>query len=148
MDSGLLALMRVAHGLTAAIWLGISLVGVLSPGALAAARASGGLSLRALAQTSLWALVISGAILMLDRLADPSVSSLYVWLLGLKLGLVAAMGLLALVAPTSDGASGAPAWRRWLTAPRRERVLLALGLGAYALGSLLTSAYEATLRGA
>ncbi len=146
MDDGLLALLRVAHGLTAAIWLGISIVGVLSPAALAAARASGGLSLRALAQTSLWVLVVTGAILMLDRLADPSVSTLYVALLGLKLALVAGMGLLALVAPVAAGASGVPSWRRWLTATGRERALLAFGLGAYVLGSLLTSAYEAVLR--
>jgi hypothetical protein len=144
MDDGLLALLRVAHGLTAAIWLGVSLVGVLSPAALAAARASGGLSLRALAQTSLWALVVTGAILMLDRLADPSVSTLYVVLLGIKLALVAGMGLLALVAPADAAAVG---WRRWLTARRRERALLGLGIGAYVLGSLLTSAYEAVLRG-
>ena len=146
MGDGLLALLRVAHGLTAAVWLGVSLVGVLSPAALVAARTSGGLSLRGLAQTALWALVVSGAILMLDRLADPAVSTLYVVLLGLKLALVAAMGLLGLTAPTAGPDEAG--WRRWLRGARRERILLGLGVGAYVLGSLLTSAYEAVLRGA
>ena len=181
MGDVLLALMRVAHGLAAALWLGVSVVGLLSPPALAAARA-GGLSLGALAQGSMWALVVSGAVLMLDRLADPSVSTLYVALLGLKLALVLTMGLLALVPPLPDGvrppAHGhhvrreqpprrllgralgrrIEAWwergerilarpRAWLTRARRERTLLALGLGAFVLGSLLTSAYEAVLRG-
>jgi hypothetical protein len=150
MGDGLLALLRVAHGLTAAIWLGVSLVAVLSPGALDAAHAAGQWAPRAVAQTSLWALVITGAILMLDRLADPAVSLTYVGLLALKLALVAAMGLLGLVPPTAaPPADGSAQGRRaWLTRARRERVLLALGLGAFVLGSLLTSAYEAVLRGA
>ncbi len=148
-QDGLLVLMRVAHALTAAVWLGVSLVAVLSPGALDAARASGAWAPRAVAQTSLWALVVTGAILMLDRLADPAVSPLYVFLLGLKLACVAAMGLLALVPPAPEPASHAwwAAGHGWLTRGRRERVLLALGLAAFSLGTLLTSAYEATLRG-
>ena len=132
MGDGLLALLRVAHGLTAAVWLGVSLVGALSPAALVAARTSGGLSWRGLAQTALWALVVSGAILMLDRLADPAVSTLYVALLGLKLALVAAMGLLGLMAPTAGPDEAG--WRRWLHGARRERILLVLGVGAYVLG--------------
>jgi hypothetical protein len=58
------------------------------------------------------------------------------------------MGLLALVPPAAPppGARAAPG-RAWLTRARRERLLLALGLVAFALGSLLTSAYEAVLRG-
>jgi hypothetical protein len=139
MDQGLLALLRVAHGLTAAVWLGVSLVGVLSPEALRGARARGAWAPRAVAQAALWALVLTGVVLMLDRLADPAVSPLYVALLGLKLALVAGMGLLALVPPSAAGGRLSPA--------RREQVLLALGVGAYALGSLLTSAYEAVLRG-
>ena len=145
----MLAVMRVAHGLTAAVWLGVSLVGVLSPGALEAARASGAWVPRAVAQTSLWALVVTGAILMLDRLADPNVSPLYVLLLGVKLACVAGMGLLALAPAAVEPGSTAhgPARRGWLSRSRRERLLLALGLGAFVLGSLLTSAYEVDLRG-
>src|SRR5579883_2399025 len=86
MGDVLLALLRAAHGLTAAVWLGLALVGVWNPALLNAARGAGGWSPRAVAQTSLWALVITGAVLMLDRLADPSgASSLYVGLLGVKL---------------------------------------------------------------
>jgi hypothetical protein len=149
MTDSLLALMRAAHGLTAAVWLGVSLVGVLSPGALEAARASGAWAPRAVAQTSLWALVVTGAVLTLDRLADPTISGFYVVVLGIKLACVAGMGLLALVppaAPPPPGARAAPG-RAWLTRERRERLLLALGLAALVLGSLLTSAYEAVLRG-
>jgi hypothetical protein len=149
MTDSLLALMRAAHGLTAAVWLGVSLVGVLSPGALDAARASGAWAPRAVAQTSLWALVVTGAILTLDRLADPTISAFYVVVLGIKLACVAGMGLLALVPPAAappPGARAAPG-RAWLTRARRERLLLALGLAAFVLGSLLTSAYEAVLRG-
>ncbi|HEY7065652.1 MAG TPA: hypothetical protein VII06_29525 [Chloroflexota bacterium] len=146
MGEVLLALIRAAHGLTAAIWLGLSLIGLWSPGVLAAARQGGGWSLRTVAQTSLWALVITGAVLMLDRLADPSaVSSTYVALLGLKLAAVALMGLIGLVAPSPDpGAAGGAT--RWLTRERRERLLLGLGLAAFVLGSLLTSVYEAAFR--
>ena len=148
MGEGLLALLRAAHGLTAAVWLGVSLVAVLSPGTLEAARAAGAWAPRAMAQTSLWALIVTGAILMLDRLSDPSVSPLYVGLLAFKLALVAAMGLLGFVLPAAEADSITPhRQRRWLTRARRERVLLALGLGAFVLGSLLTSAYEAVLRG-
>jgi xanthine/uracil permease len=90
MGEVLLALLRVAHGLTAAIWLGLALVGAWDPALLRAARARGGWSARAVAQTSLWTLVITGAALMLDRLADPSgVSGTYVALLGVKLAAVA-----------------------------------------------------------
>jgi hypothetical protein len=142
---GLLALLRAAHGLAAAVWLGVSLVGALAPPALAAIRARGW-SLRTIAQVSLWALVVTGAVLMLDRLADPAVSTLYVVLLGLKLALVGAMGVLGLLAPAMAAAGAERGWR-WLTPLLRERVLLGLGLGAFALGSLLTSTYESALRG-
>jgi hypothetical protein len=147
MGEALLALLRVAHGLTAAVWVGFALVGAWNPELLAATRGAGGWSARAVAQTSLWALVITGAVLMLDRLADPSgVSSLYVAFLGIKLGCVAAMGLLGLV-PSAPEPTPATAPRRpWLTRARRERLLLALGLAALVLGSLLTSAYEAAVR--
>src|SRR5581483_3716524 len=106
MGEVLLALIRVAHGLTAAVWLGLSLVGLWSPSILGAARAGGGWSLWAVAQTSLWALVVTGAVLMLDRLADPSaVSTVYVALLGLKLAAVALMGLIGLVVPAPEQSS-------------------------------------------
>lgn len=154
MDALLLAIVRAAHGLTAAVWVGLSLAGVLSPGWLAAARAGGRVSLRALAQFSLWALVVTGALLTLQRLADPAISALYVALLAVKVGLVGAMGLVAVAVPAGRAAPPPPtargplaAGRRVLAGPQRERVLLALGLGAYVLGSLLTSAYEAVLRG-
>ncbi|MBX5492650.1 MAG: hypothetical protein IRZ14_15985 [Chloroflexi bacterium] len=154
MDALLLAIIRAAHGVTAAVWLGVSLAGVLSPTWLSAARASGRLSLRALAQFSMWALLVTGALLTLQRLADPAVSPLYVGLLAFKLALVGAMGLVALAAPTPlanvGGSAAAPRpgrWRLALAAPWRERLLLGLGLAAYVLGSLLTSAYEAVLRG-
>ena len=145
----LLALIRAAHGLTAAVWLGLSLVAVFSPDVLAAARARGAWSPRTVAQTALWALVVSGAVLTLERLADPSaVSSTYVALLAAKLACVAAMGLLGLVPPAPAAAQRrpSPGDRGWLARARRERVLLGLGLGAFILGSLLTSAYEAALR--
>ncbi len=145
-EIGLLALMRAAHGVTAAIWLGISFVGVLAPGALDGERFRGAWAPRIVARTSLWALVVSGAILVLDRLADPNVSLLYVALLGVKLGLVAAMGLLALASPAPAAQTPPHGRFGWITRVRQQRVLLALGLGAYVLGSLLTSAYEAVLR--
>ena len=148
MGEALLALLRLAHGLTAAVWVGFALVGAWNPGLLAATRSAGGWSARAVAQTSLWALVITGAILMLDRLADPSgVSGLYVAFLGIKLACVAAMGVLGLVPPAPEPPPGAAARQPWLTRARRERTLLALGLAAFILGSLLTSAYEAAVRG-
>jgi hypothetical protein len=141
MGEGLLAGIRASHGLVAAIWVGVSLVGVLSPAALRTLRA-GGWSLQTLAQVALGALVVTGAILMLDRLADPAVGTLYVWLLAVKLAAVAGLGLLGLAEPFEQ-----EIWaRRWLAPPRRQRLLLGLGLAAYVLGSLLTSAYEAVLR--
>ena len=145
MGEVLLALIRVAHGLLAAIWLGLSLVGLWTPDVLAAARRAGAWSPRTVAQTSLWALVISGAVLMLDRLADPSgVSGTYVALLALKLACVVGMGLVGLATPAPQPAAATPAPRQpWLTRARRERLLLGLGLAAFVLGSLLTSAYEA-----
>ncbi|HZU05455.1 MAG TPA: hypothetical protein VFB73_05740 [Chloroflexota bacterium] len=146
MGEGLLALLRAAHGLAAAIWLGVSLVGALAPSALTVIRARGW-SLRTVAQVALWALVVTGAVLMLDRLADPAVSTLYVALLGLKLALVGAMGMLGLLAPRGAGAGEPNGGWRWLPLLQRERVLLGLGLGAFVLGSLLTSAYESALRG-
>jgi hypothetical protein len=56
------------------------------------------------------------------------------------------MGLLGLVSPGPPPADRRAASRPWLTRARRERLLLALGLAAFVLGSLLTSAYEAALR--
>jgi hypothetical protein len=147
MSEALLGLLRAAHGLTAAVWLGLALVGAWNPALLAAARGAGGWSARGVAQTSWWALLVTGAALMLDRLADPSgVSGSYVALLGLKLACVAAMGVLGVVAASPEPRSEPPVRQAWLTRARRERLLLGLGLAAFALGSLLTSAYEAALR--
>lgn len=147
MGEALLGLLRAAHGLTAAVWLGIALVGAWNPELLRAARGAGGWSARSVAETSWWALLVTGAALMLDRLADPSgVSGPYVALLALKLGCVAVMGVVGLMAPAPDSSGPDPRRESWLTRARRERLLLALGLAAFVLGSLLTSAYEATFR--
>jgi hypothetical protein len=146
MSEALLGLLRAAHGLTAAVWLGLALVGAWNPELVVAARGAGGWSARAVAQTAWWALLVTGAALMLDRLADPSsVSGPYLALLGLKLGCVAAIGILGLIAPAEPSAQSTHA-RAWLTRGRRERLLLGLGLAAFVLGSLLTSAYEAAVR--
>jgi hypothetical protein len=148
MGDALLGLLRAAHGLTAAVWLGLALVGAWNPALLSAARGAGGWSARAVAQTSWWALLVTGAALMLDRLADPSgVSGPYVALLGLKLGCVAAIGVLGMVGSAADSRSGAERAQGWRSRMPRERVLLGLGLVAFELGSILTSVYEAALRG-
>ena len=79
MGEALLAALRAAHGLTAAVWVGFALVGAWDPALLAATRGAGGWSARAVAQSSLWALVITGAVLMLDGSPTPAASTASIW---------------------------------------------------------------------
>ncbi|MBI2942398.1 MAG: hypothetical protein HYY04_18370 [Chloroflexi bacterium] len=163
------ALVRTVHLLAATAWVGGSIFSatVLAPrissgqgSELAAVnRAFGGI-----VSVCVWLLLASGAILTVDRLADPHASGgLYTIILVVKVALSVAMILVA-------GWLGERAWRRRPVPepgavpthggprlrdlvrdrfrdlsrdrPRVARLNLTLGVVVFALGALLTTLYE------
>lgn len=140
----LLIAVRAAHLLAAAAWVGGALAyAVGGPPASGAGRRA----FSRLVGICIWVLIVSGAILTVDRLANARASSLYVTLLALKILLAVGMFLIArLLAPPSSrrrpAPAGAPApptgWRLWLTPPY---LLLVMGVAIYAIGAGLAIVY-------
>jgi putative copper export protein len=137
----LLIVMRLAHLLAAAGWVG---------GAIAyavAGRPAPGAGVRPfswLAGLCTWILFLSGAALTADRLAGAPTGSLYVAVLALKVGLAIAMVLVAgALAPSAAARLRprlAPSARRPRSGPlwlSRPYVVLGLGVAIYALGAVL-----------
>ena len=135
----LLVAARAAHLLAAAAWVGGGLVYAL----VGRPAPNGGARTFAwLVGVCAWALILSGAVLTLDRLADPGTSGWYVALLAAKLTLVVAMLLVASAllprAVARRPAAGRPGRPTWLSAPY---LVLWLGLSVYLTGALMAVTY-------
>lgn len=136
MTSGeiLLILVRAAHTLAAATWVGGAIT------FLVVGRPSAGSGLRSFAWLSAvcgWILVASGLAMTADRLTGVEVDLLYLALLAVKVGLAIAMFLAAgLLAPSALRRYGVAAPSR--TQFRTPYVILTLGIGVYVLGAVLS----------
>lgn len=143
-------LMRTAHVVAAAAWLGgsifylVALLPALRGGGPAPQVAAHVAALfRKLVNVCMGALLATGVYLTFDRLASNTVGTPYVVTLGLKIAVALAMFGLALY----QGQEGVSRLRS--SPPRRRqavpRLILALGLLAFLLGALLTTLFEGTL---
>ncbi|MDQ6746764.1 MAG: hypothetical protein M3010_01465 [Candidatus Dormibacteraeota bacterium] len=97
---------------------------------------------RRVARLSFWGLGSSGVYLVFDRLADPRVGAVWIGVLAVKLGVVAALWWIL-------GARGGHPTRggRPLRGRDPARLVLSLGTVALILGVVLTLLYEAGPRG-
>lgn len=142
--------MRTAHVLAAAAWVGGMLVYLLvivpalrlgksSPevGATIAAR------FRELTSICIWTLLVSGVFLMYDRLTAADAGVPYIVTLVVKVVISLAMFALAIYQAQEARRPRSRRGRLWGVTPR---LLLALGIAVFALGVTLTWIYEATLR--
>jgi len=149
----LLVLVRTAHLLAAASWVGGTLAYAVS------GRPAPGTGARPFAwivRLCTWALILSGVVITVDRLAIAATSPLYLGGLALKVGLAIAMFLLAgSLAPSAAGrlrralprrpapaAAEKTSRRLWLTTPY---LILELGVAVYVIGAVLAVAYTRTL---
>lgn len=129
---------RAAHLLAAAAWVGGGIAYAVSGGP---APRSGNRPFWWLVRVCAWVLILSGAVLTVDRLTGAQAGPLYVALLGVKLGLGLAMFVLAgTLAPPVVARRGpaAPGGRPSL---RRPYLVLALGVAVYLLGATLAVLY-------
>lgn len=140
-------LMRTAHVVAAAAWLGGSIFYLLvllpslrlggpAPGVATRAAAL----FRQLVNVCMGVLLVTGVYLIFDRLTSIEVGAVYLVTLGLKI--VVALALFALaIAQAQQGVARLRAGRGalWKAAPR---LILALGLLAFLLGALLTGLFE------
>ena len=140
-------LMRTAHVVAAAAWLGGSIFYLLvllpslrlggpAPGVATRAAAL----FRQLVNVCMGVLLVTGVYLIFDRLTSIEVGAVYLVTLGLKI--VVALALFALaIAQAQQGVARLRAGRGalWEAAPR---LILALGLLAFLLGALLTGLFE------
>lgn len=137
MADALLALLRLAHALSAALWLGALAVYLLAGSPPLSARTIWQPLREALVGT-LAIFVVSGAILMVDRLSAAALPPTYMGLLALKIG--AGFGAVALAARIGRGPHPASGWRQ----PAMQA--LALLLVAYAAAVGLRTIFEQALR--
>jgi putative copper export protein len=141
--------MRTVHLVAASAWVGGSifyLVALLpglragGPAPQVAARVAR--QFRQIVNVCMGALLVSGVYLTFDRLTNTTLGTAYVVVLGLKIAV--ALGLFALALyQAQEGVSRLRAARNraalWKATPR---LILALGLLAFVLGTVLTSIYE------
>jgi len=141
-------LMRTAHVLAGGAWVGGSLAYLL---VIAPALRLGGAPpqvgarvaalFRSLVNVCVGALVVTGAFLVADRLgAGAGGQPPYLVVLGVKVAVSLAMFALALYAAQE---ARRPAKRRAAFARSAPRLILALGIAAFLLGTTLTLLFEA-----
>ena len=143
-------LMRTAHVLAGGAWVGGSLVYLL---VIAPALRLGGAPpqvgiriaalFRSLVNVCVGALVVTGAFLVADRLGAGAGGALYLIVLGVKIAVSLAMFALALFQAQE---ARRPAKRRAAFARWAPRLILALGIAAFLLGTTLTLLFEAGAR--
>jgi putative copper export protein len=138
----LLAVLRLAHALAAAVWVGGILAYALSasgsPSLALASPAWRGL--REALRIGVGVFLLTGAVLAAERLSSAALPPTYAALLALKIILGLWMFAIARRIGASPGRD--PTWWR---AP--ERQVLLIGVVIYALALTLRSIYEQTIRG-
>ncbi len=146
--------MRTAHLVAASVWVGGSIfyLVALAPGLRAGGpapqvAAAVARQFRRAVNVCMGALLLTGMFLTVDRLASATLGPAYVVVLVIKIVVaLAACGLALFQAQEGvSRARGKPAVPGLLRAA--PRLILALGLLAFALGALLTTLYETGLIG-
>ncbi len=143
-------IVRVAHTLAAATWVGGSvfyLVVVLpalrNGGATPAVAARIAALFRRLVNVCIGVLLLSGAFMIFDRLTQTTLGLPYLIVLGLKIVSAIAMFILAIYLGQSNIRRLAKRSTRLSRAA--PQLMLALGIGVFLLGALLNGLFEATI---
>lgn len=141
--------MRTAHMLAGAVWIGGSVMYllVITP-ALRLGKAAPEVGahmaaqFRRLVNASIVTLLISGVYLMFDRLTTTTVGVAYVVTLGVKIALALTMFWLALFQAQEARRPARLRGRMWRVAPR---LILALGIVVFLLGATLNGLFDVAL---
>ncbi len=141
--------MRTAHMLAGAVWIGGSVMYllVITP-ALRLGKAAPEVGahmaaqFRRLVNASIVTLLISGVYLMFDRLTTTTVGVAYVVTLGVKIALALTMFGLALFQAQEARRPARLRGRMWRVAPR---LILALGIVVFLLGATLNGLFDVAL---
>lgn len=143
------AIVRVAHVLAGAVWVGGSIFYLLMTPALrgggittAMAGQIAGL-FRRMVNVCIGVLLLSGAYLTFDRLTQTTLGWPYLVVLALKIGVALVMFVLALYVGQSRVRRLAKRSTRLSKAA--PQLLLALGIVVFVLGALLNGLFEASL---
>ena len=139
MADALFLLLRLAHALAAALWVGGTLAWVV-----AAPADRDGMPwrpLRAALRPGIAIFVATGALMAVERLSSAPLPPLYFALLAVKIGLGLWMFSVARRIGIPGSTSG---WRSWWERP--ERRIVVLGIAVYSLAMALRAIYESTLR--
>ena len=143
-------IVRVAHTLAAATWVGGSvfyLVVVLpalrNGGATLEVAARIAALFRRLVNVCIGVLLLSGAFMMFDRLTQTTLGLPYLIVLGLKIVSAIAMFILAIYLGQSNIRRLAKRSTRLSRAA--PQLMSALGIGVFLLGALLNGLFEATI---
>jgi hypothetical protein len=131
----LLGVVRLAHALAAALWVGGALIFVLAPALARGIGGQDGRRLRESLRLGVGIFILTGAIMAAERLGSAPVPPTYVMVLGTKVAIAAWMFVIA----RSMGSA---------TSERidRSRALLLGGVAVYALAIALRTIYEHALR--
>ncbi|MBX5451756.1 CopD family protein [Thermogemmatispora sp.] len=149
LPQGLLLIMRLAHILAAAAWIGGSVMYLvvvqpalhLAPAPELAAKIAA--RFRRLVNGCVGLLLVSGAFLTVDRLTETRLGLPYLLTLGLKISL--ALCLFALAFYLGQSPIRRLARRSSRFAQVAPRLMLALGVVVFALGALLNMLFETSL---
>ena len=125
----LLAVLRLAHALSAAAWVGLALAFALHEGP---PLGGGTWWPRDLVRLSIGVFLVTGAIMTVQRLSTPQLPPLYFALLAVKVALGLWMFSLARRLGRPYSSKG----------PRPERMILALGVVVYALAMALRTVHD------
>ena len=143
-------IMRAAHTLAAAAWVGGSilyLVAVLpalrSKGPAPAVAGEIAALFRRMVNICMGVLLLSGAYLMFDRLTQTTLGWLYLVVLGLKIALATGMFIVAIYIGQSNIRRLAKRSTRLSRAA--PQLMLALGIIVFILGALLNGLFEGTI---
>ncbi len=127
----LLGVVRLAHALAAATWVGGAVIFALAPALGKALASEDGRRIRDVLRAGVAVFVVTGAIMTADRLGSAPVPPTYFAVLAVKIGLSAWMFAVARDAGVSQARGTDP-----------SRRLLMLGVLIYALALVLRSIYE------
>lgn len=132
----LLGFLRLAHALSAATWVGLTIVWVFWPPSVVVPP--GSTWPRDFVRSSIGVFVVTGTIMAMERLSTAQVPPLYFALLGVKV--VLGLWMFTLARRLGSG--------RVARGPRPEVLILALGVVVYALAMTLRIVHESVLRNA
>ncbi|HZT06661.1 MAG TPA: hypothetical protein VFC51_06490 [Chloroflexota bacterium] len=135
----LIGILRLAHAITAATWVGGTLTYALVRSSVAPPDSAAWRGFREILRAGIGVFVVTGVVLSVERLSSAALPPIYVALLAVKVALAIWMFREA----RRLGAGTQPA-RPWWRGP--EGRVLALGLAIYGLAVALKSVYEETIR--